>query len=111
MDRGLGVAITSAIIAAVGVATSLATTGYALSKGSPDLPKVEPPKPPPPPPPPPEAPPPPPPDTAGDEGVAQERRKRAARFGVAQTLLTSPLGGGADLPTAGGPGTKSLLGG
>lgn len=98
-----------AIIAGVGLAVGLASTGAALAKGSPDLPKVPPPAKPPSPPalaPPPPIPPPPS-ETQADEAVAGERRKQQRRFGISQTLLVSPLGG------AGGtqPGAKTLLGG
>jgi hypothetical protein len=87
-------------VAAVG---GLATTGVALAQGGPNLPDV--PKPPPPPKPPP-APAPLPPQ-ATEQGLDPEKRKRASRFSVSDTLLTNPLGGG------GTPGTmsKSLLGG
>lgn len=99
----------AAIIAGIGLATSLGTTAYALSQGGPDLPKVQPPvKPPAPPalaPPPPL--PPPPSETEAGEAVASERRKRQARYGIQQTILTSPLG------SSGGTqaGSKTLLGG
>jgi hypothetical protein len=102
--------ITSAVIAAVGVATALASTGYALSKGGPDLPPAPPPPAAPPPPKPAPPLPTPPIEADAEQGVGQERRKRAQRFGVESTLLASPLGGGSDLPGRGGTG-KSLLGG
>lgn len=99
--------LTSAIVAAVGVAASLATTGYALSKGTPSLPAVIPPKAPPAPPPVPPPAPTPPTDADAGKGIADERRKRVERFSVQDTLLSSPLGGtGRDTPAS-----KSLLGG
>lgn len=101
-------AATTAIIAsAITAATGLATTGLALSKGSPDFPDVKPPPPPPAPPPAPAPLPPAPTETEAGEGVAAERRKRQTRFSVADTLLTSPLGPGG-VPGGGG---RSLLGG
>lgn len=96
------------IAAAAGVATSLASTGLALSKGGPNLPKAKPPAPPPAVPPPPAPVPPAPTLTEADEGVARERRKRQTRFGVAETIIASPLGGGAGTPVGGG---RTLLGG
>ena len=101
--------VTSAIIAGVGLAASLATTGLALSKGAPNYPKPPPPVPPPPPPPIPKPAilPEPPKEVEADRAVAGERRKRAQRFGVAQTLISSPLGG----VSGAQPGGKSLLGG
>lgn len=97
------------IAAIVGLVGSLASTGVALSKGGPDLPKVQPPvKPPAPPalaPPPPL--PPPPSETEAGEAVASERRKRQARFGISQTILTSPLGSSGSTQAGG----KTLLGG
>ena len=98
------------IAAIVGLVGSLASTGVALSKGGPDLPPVQPPAKPPAPPavPPPPPVPPPPSETEAGEAVATERRKRQARFGVQQTILTSPLGSsGSGTQT----GTKTLLGG
>lgn len=97
-------ALIGTIIAGVGAATGVATTAHALSKGSPDLPDVDvtPPLPPAPPPVPAE-PPPMAAETVVGEAVGKEKRKRASRFGVQQTLL-SPLGG------TGGLG-RSLLGG
>lgn len=98
-----------AIAAIVGAVATVAGTAATLaSGGGPDLPPVPKPKPPPAVPPPPATPPPPPTDTQAGEAVGEDRRKRATRFGVANTLLTSPLGGGADLTR---PGGKSLLGG
>lgn len=97
-------AITSGIIAAVGVAASLATTGYALSQGSPDLPPPPKPTQAPLPKPPTPLPPPPTPTDAG-AGISAERRKAVRRYGVADTLLVSPLGSGGDSPG------KRLLGG
>lgn len=94
------------IAAIVGVAASVATTSYTLAQGSPALPPVVTPKPPPPPPAVPPPPPKPPTDTQAGEGIAEDRRKRAGRFGIADTLLTSPLGGGRDTPP-----NRSLLGG
>lgn len=100
---------TSAIIAGVGLALGLAQTGLALSKGAPNYPKPQPPPPPPPPPPIPKPAilPEPPVDADAGKAVAGERRKRAQRFGVAQTLISSPLGG----VSGAQPGGKSLLGG
>jgi len=97
----------------VGVALAAGTTAYSLSQGTPSLPTVNPPQNPPAPPPPP-APAAPPPTTA-DTGtvLADDRKARARRFGVQETLLTSPLGGGgrrndgAPVPSAG----RSILGG
>jgi hypothetical protein len=103
--------ITSAIIAGVGLAASLATTGLALAKGGPDLPKVPPPVKPPAPPaiPPPPPLPPPPSETEAGAAVATERRKRQQRFGISNTLLTSPLGGSGSSGSA--TEGKTLLGG
>jgi hypothetical protein len=102
--------LTGAIIAGVGLAASLASTGLALSRGGPDLPPVPKPVKPPAPPalPPPAALPPPPSETEAGEAVARERRKRATRFGISQTILTNPLGG---TGSGAAPGTKTLLGG
>lgn len=102
---GAEIAAIAGIITAV---AAVAGTAATLASGGPDLPPVPKPKPPPAVPPPPATPPPPPTDTQAGEAVGEERRKRATRFGVANTLLTSPLGGGADLTR---PGGKSLLGG
>ena len=100
---------TATIIAAAAIVAAAATqTGLALSQGSP-----APPKPaaatPPPSPPPTDTPPPPPTDTPATEDVGTHRRKRGLQFGVQETLLTSPLGGGTEMPQA--PRTRSLLGG
>jgi hypothetical protein len=95
--------------ALAGLALSVGTTVHSLAKGGPDLPDV--PKPVKPPAPPALAPPaplpPPPSETEAGEAVASERRKRQARFGVSQTILTSPLGSGGSTQT----GSKTLLGG
>lgn len=99
-------AITAGIVAAV----AIGTTAYAASQGGPTLPKIPPPVAPPPVPPPPAAAPPPPTETEAGAEVGEERRKRQQRFGVRQTLLTSPLGGGTDTPTV-SMGSRSLLGG
>ncbi len=97
----------ASIAAIAGLVISGAMTGYELSKGTPDLPAVIPPKPPPAPPAIPPPPPPPPTDTQAGQGVADNRRKQAARFGVQDTLLASPLGStGRDTTQS-----KSLLGG
>lgn len=100
-------AVTAAIVAGVGLAASVGTTAYSLAQGTPNLPEVKPPPPPPPPPKPPPPPPTPPTETDAGAGIADERRRRAQRFSVADTLLSSPLGSsGRDAPQ-----TKSLLGG
>lgn len=89
-------------LAGVGGTIAAATKG-----GAPDFPAVKPPAPPPKPPPPPEPPPPAPTAADAETAVTDERRKRQQRFGIAQTLLTSPLGG-----SGSGPGrAPSLLGG
>lgn len=93
-----------AIAAIVTAAAGAASTGLAISKGSPSLPEVKPATPPPPAPPPPAAPPPAPTQTQADEAPAQAKRRRALAYGVEDTLLVSPLG---QAGTAG----KTLLGG
>lgn len=98
------------IAAIAGLALSVAGTAYQATQGAPDLPEVKPPLPPPAPPPTPQPVPPPLTETQVGEGVARERRRRQQRFGVQQTLLSSPLGGGADL-RAGSTAGRSLLGG
>ena len=95
------------VVAGVSAATGLATTGLALSKGSPSLPPVKAPLPPPAPPGAPPFLPPAPTDTQAQDAVGEEKRKRQQGFGVAETLLVSPLGAGG----AGKPATKTLLGG
>jgi hypothetical protein len=95
---------TALLVGAIASATlGVGTTAYSLAQGGPNLPDV--PKPPPPPKPPP-APAPLPPVTT-EQGLDPEKRKRASRFGVADTLLTNPLGGGGTSGTM----SKSLLGG
>src|SRR5262245_20934441 len=91
-----------------GTALSAATSIHSATKGAPDFPEVKPPMPPPRPPPPPEAPPPAPTMADAETAVAEERRKRQSRFGVANTLLTSPLGSTGTGTTGKAP---SLLGG
>jgi len=106
-DEGLTLGTIATIAALTSAATGAATTGLALSKGSPSLPPVKAPLPPPAPP---GAPPPLPPaptDTQAQDAVGEEKRKRQQGFGVAETLLVSPLGAGG----AGKPATKTLLGG
>lgn len=98
------------IAALVAAAATVGTTAYTVSQGSPALPEVKPPLPPPAAPPPPAALPPPPSETEAGEGIAKERRKRALRYGVEQTLLTSPLGNPTPNTTS-GVSTRSLLGG
>jgi hypothetical protein len=119
--------ITAAVVGAIGLGTAIAGAARKPPKPPPvpDLPpplasqpQPEPPKPPPvptpppppptpapPPPPPAPAPLPPPPATVAEGGLDPERRKRASRFGVADTLLVSPLGG------QDRAGSRSLLGG
>jgi hypothetical protein len=98
------VQIASLVASAAGLATTIASA----TKGGPELPKVpKPPGPPPSPPPPPELPPPPQ-EVEAEGAVAEERKRRQQRFGIAQTLLTSPLGTGSQGPASRGP---SLLGG
>lgn len=99
---------TLATIAAItGAAGTAASTGLALSKGGGGMPKLPPPKAPPPAPPPPAPAPPAALDTQAEAAVGKDRRKRQTRYGLANTLLASPLGGssGAGTPTA------TLLGG
>lgn len=96
------------------IASAAATAGsvaYQASQGTPSLPDVKAPLPPPAPPPVPQPVPPPAIESQAGEGVARERRRRAQRFGIAQTLLASPLGGGADLQVGGTTRGRSLLGG
>lgn len=102
-------AIAGTIATIVAAAAATANAAYTISKGSPDLPKLPPPpRPPPPAPPPPATPPPPPTETAVDEAPAKAKRRRAAAFGLEQTLLASPLGS----PNPGAVGTgRTLLGG
>lgn len=96
--------------AIAGLALSIGTTTASLAKGEHGTTKVQPPvKPPAPPalaPPPPL--PPPPSETEAGEAVATERRKRQARYGIQQTILTSPLGSSSSGTQT---GTKTLLGG
>lgn len=96
------------ILAGVSAALGIGTTAASLAKGGPKLPKAQPPKTAPPPPPPVAPPPPAPTETQADEGVARERRRQQRRYGVADTLLTSPLGnaGGTTAPSG-----RTLLGG
>jgi hypothetical protein len=96
------------ILAGVSAASGLATTGAALAKGGPKLPKVPRPTPPPAVPPPPAPPPPAPTMTEADAGVDRERRRRQTRYGVSSTILSSPLGSGTTSPLTGG---RTLLGG
>jgi hypothetical protein len=99
---------TAALIAVIaGAAASVGTTAYAASKGGPNLPTPKQPLPPPAVPPPPAQVPAAPTETEAGEAVARERRKRIGRFGVEQTMLTTPLGGG----RATGGSAGSLLGG
>jgi hypothetical protein len=92
MALGLTAAAWAAIVGAAGTAT---TTGLALSKGSPSLPKPPPPPAaPPPPPPPPAAAPPFAPDTEAGDPQAKAKRRREQSYGIEQTMLSSPLGGG-----------------
>jgi hypothetical protein len=104
----VGIEIIAGIAALASTALGIGTTIAAATKGAPELPKVpKPPSPPPSPPPAPELPPPP--QAVEAEGaIAEERKRRQQRFGVAQTLLTSPLGTGSQGPGSRGP---SLLGG
>jgi hypothetical protein len=96
----------SAIAAAVAAAAAAASTGLALSQATKGTPKLPPaPLPPPPAPPPPAAPPPFAPETPQEEPQAKAKRRREQGYGVEQTLLTSPLGGG-QMPR---PGAKTLL--
>ena len=103
--------VTPALIAAlVGTAATAASTGYALSKGAPKLPKLEAPGAPPPPPPPP-APLPEPAEVSAENPVTQRRRRRTTAFGIEQTILGG-LGG--TMPpgaTGAGGSTRTLLGG
>lgn len=108
-DEPVSLSTIGLVAGIVGAAGSLAGTGLALSKGGPNLPTVKPPPPPPAPPPAPPALPPPPTATEAGEAVGKERRKRASRFGISDTLLASPLGGGSDLRVPGQ--SRSLLGG
>jgi hypothetical protein len=97
---------TAALIAAL--TGTAASTGMAIkqaTKGMPPLPKA--PIPPPPPPPPAAAAPPFAPDTAQGEPQARAKRRREQSYGVEQTILTSPIGGG-QVPRA---GSKTILGG
>ena len=103
---GVSIPTIGLILAGISTATGIATTASALSKGAPDLPTVQPALPPPAPPPVPDAPPMGPTETAAGEAVGKERRKRAARFGIEQTLL-SPLGASGGVARAG----RTLLGG
>lgn len=100
-------AIATAAITAVGTGVSLAT--------APGTPKVTPPTKPPPPPPPAALPPPAPTETEVGEGVAKGRKKRAAQFGLEQTLLAgrTPLGapGAGMLGGATSTGARATLGG
>jgi hypothetical protein len=98
----------SSIAAAVAAAAAAASAGVGLSqaiKGTPPRPK--PPLPPAPAPPPPSAPPPFAPETPQEAPQAKAKRRREQGYGVEQTLLVSPVGGG-QMPR---PGTQTLLGG
>lgn len=104
----IGTSTLAAVAAAVSAAAGAAGTGLALSRGGPSMPKLPPPpKAPPPAPPPPVPAPPAALDTQAAEAVGQDKRKRQTRYGLANTLLSSPLGGssGAARPTS------TLLGG
>lgn len=99
------------VAAIVGAAAAVAGATHTIVKGSPDLPDIPPPAPPPPAPPPPATPPPLAAETTAGDAVGDEKRRREKRFGVQQTLLASPLGGGTDLPRGTGAAGRSLLGG
>lgn len=105
---------TSTALTIGALALTAASTGYAIASapGTPPAPPI--PKPPPGAPPPPAPPPAAPTAAQADTGVARIRRQQSRRFGLQQTLLTTPLGGAGTVggPTATGPMTtgKGLLG-
>lgn len=94
------------IAAIVGAAAGLAQTGHSLAKGGPKMPALPKAAPAPPPPPPPAVAPPAALDTGAAEAVSKDKRKRQARYGIADTILSGPLGGS----SAPGP-TSTILGG
>jgi hypothetical protein len=103
----MGLETAAAVAAIASTALAATSTGIALSKGGAKMPPI-PAKPPAPPTPPPAPPlPPAPTATETEEVVGRDKRKQTQRFGVAQTLLASPLGG-ASAPAGGG---QTLLGG
>lgn len=90
----------------VGAAATLAGTAKVLSTGAPDLPPVPKPTPPPLPATTPPPLPPPPTETQAGAAVGEQKRKRAQRFSVQDTLLASPLGASGGTTPA-----RTLLGG
>lgn len=108
-----GIGEIATIIGAV-AAVAGATYSIASAPSAPKAPSI--PKPPPPPPGAPEPPPPAPSAADAEKGTARVRRQQQRRFGLQQTLLTTPLGGssgtvgGAGMPGTARPG-KTLLGG
>jgi hypothetical protein len=99
----------AAIAGIVGAAATTAGAAATIKRGSKGPPELPPPPAPPPPAPPPPAPPPPAAlDTGAEAVVGEDKRKRASRYKVADTLLVSPLGQG----SMGSPGTgRTVLGG
>jgi hypothetical protein len=97
------------IAAIIGGAAASAGAAASIKRGSKGPPELPPPPAPPPPAPPPPAPPPPAAlDTGAETAVGEDRRKRASRYKVSDTLLVSPLGQG----SMGAPGTgRTVLGG
>lgn len=111
----MAIATTTALALAT-VAVAAAGTAYSIAS-APDTPPAPPiPKPPPAPPGAPEPPPPAPSATEAGAGPARIRRQQSRRFGLQQTLLTTPLGGagtsgGSGVPGTMQPGGRGLLGG